>query len=98
MKAVLKSLYQNSRNKEIKNLIFNAFNKDHNIRNFAAYNINTPISILEKLSNDKDYSVRGYVAENINTPIPTLEKLSKDENGWVRHYVFINLNWTKKYE
>ena len=57
MKPIIKSLYQYSRNEEIKNLIFDAFSKDWYTRYYAARNSRIPISILEKLSNDEDFDV-----------------------------------------
>ena len=62
MKSIIKSLYQYSMNKEIKELIFKSFNKDSYVRSFAAYSQNTPISVLEKLSEDEDYSIRKIIA------------------------------------
>ena len=50
----------------------------------VAKNPNTPISLLEKLSDDEYEWVRDEVAENPNTPIHLLEKLSDDNNGSVR--------------
>ena len=90
MKAILKSLYQNSRNKKILKLIFDAFNKDYYIREAVAQNQRTPISILEKLSNDKKSFVRVSVARNPNTPDYILEKLSNDESKYVRSFVAKN--------
>ena len=95
MKSILKTLYQNSRNKRIRELIFKALNKNENIRYFAAHNISTPVSILDRLSGDQDYSVRSYVAENPKTPIHILEKLSKDKNINVREALIYNQNWIK---
>ena len=96
MKSILKSLYQYSRNKEIKDLIFGAFNKDYEVRASVALNPSTPASILEKLSNDEDYFVRMYVAKNKNTPKSTLEKLSNDEDYFVRYWTSKNPNFIDK--
>ena len=96
MKSILKSLYQYSRNKEIKDLIFGAFNKDYGIRQQVADNQNAPKYILEKLSNDEDYFVRMYVAKNKNTPKSTLEKLSNDEDYFVRYWTSKNPNFIDK--
>ena len=84
MKQILKSLYQNSRNKYIKELILDSFNKNHHVRFSVAKNIDAPVSILEYLSKDKDWQVRYSVAENLSTPEYILEVLSKDENHHVR--------------
>ncbi len=96
MKAILKSLYQYSRNKKVKELIFNVFNKDYLVRSYAARNKNTPVSILEKLSNDENVYVRSSVAKNIKTPISILEKLSNDEHYYVRYYAKENLKQKNK--
>lgn len=93
MKAIIKSLYQNSINKKVKELIFNAFSKYYNIRISAGFNPNTPASVLEYLSNDQNDWIRCYVAENINTPVSILKKLSNDKNENVRYFVASNLNW-----
>ena len=93
MKAILKSLYQNSRNEYIKELIFNTFHKNENIRASVASNSNTPVSVLEYLSKDKISSyVRYWVAKNPRTPIYILEKLSNDEYENVRENADNNLN------
>ena len=92
MKQILKSLYQNSRNKEVKKLIFNTFNEDYIIRISVVRIPSTPVSSLEKLSNDEDYFVRSSVAENPRTPVYVLEKLSKDKESIVRLCVIKNLN------
>ena len=90
MKLIIKSLYQNSRNKYIKELILDSFNKDRNIRISVAENPNTPAYVLEKLSKDEYYNVRYAVVENLSTPEYILEVLSKDENDWVREAVARN--------
>lgn len=66
MKSIIKSLYQHSRNEEIKKLIFCFFNKKDYVRVSISYDTRTPISILEELSNDKDEPVRYWVARNPN--------------------------------
>lgn len=66
MKQILKYLYQNSKNIEIKKLIFDAFNKNKYVREYVAENDNTPIPVLEKLSKDENGWVRYWVAENPN--------------------------------
>ena len=96
MKLILKHLYQNSRNEEIKNLIFYAFNKDNVIRSNVLKYKNTPDYILERLSNDKDRTIRSAVTQNPNTPVSILEKLSKDESWDVRYWVSKNLNWINR--
>ncbi len=83
MKLIIKSLYQNSRNKYIKELILDSFNKDCNIRFSVAQNSITSTSILEYLSKDENDWVREAVARNSKTPIPVLEFLSKDENKYI---------------
>ena len=92
MKPILKSLYQNSRNKEIKDLIFDAFNKDYIMRFYVAENPKTLIHVLEYLSKDENIGVRCYVAGNSSTPISILEKLSIYEQNSVRKYVTLNQN------
>lgn len=84
MKAIIKSLYQNSINKKVKSLILNAFSEDHNIRSYVGFNSNTPISVLEFLSNDESWIVREWTACNVIIPIHILEKLSKDKDYRVR--------------
>lgn len=85
MKPILKFLYKHSKTKEIKELIFNTFHKNENIRASVASNSNTPVSVLEYLSKDKISSyVRYWVAKNPRTPIYILEKLLKDKAYLVR--------------
>ncbi len=90
MKSILKSLYQHSSNEGIKKLIFDAFNISDHVRYFIAGNPNTPIYILEFLSNDKEWLVRIRVAENQSAPIHVLDKLSEDKNTNVRISVVNN--------
>lgn len=92
MKQILKSIYQNSRNKYIKKLILDSFNKNYNVRYSIARNKEIPIPVLEKLSNDENWEVRLAVARNKNSPIPTLDKLSNDTDLDVRAAVAENLN------
>ena len=87
MKSLLKSLYQYSKNKEIKELILDTFNKSWIIRSSVAQNTSTPISILEFLSNDKEPVVRAHIARNPNTPFYILNKLRNDKD----HFVHINV-------
>ena len=96
MKAILKSLYQNSRNEKIKKLIFDAFNKNNNVRYFVTLNRKTPIPIIERLSKDEDYDIRVSVAKNPNTPVSILNKLSKDKDYYVRDYVYKNPRWLNR--
>jgi hypothetical protein len=56
----------------------------------AANNPNTPIHILEKLSNDKDCFVRYYVAKNPSTPINLLETLATERDYGVRYTAAMN--------
>ena len=55
-------------------------------------NSNTPINILEKLSNDENTEVRAYMARESNAPMPILEKLAKDKDKVVRRCVALNQN------
>lgn len=95
MKSILKSLYQNIRNQYIKDLIFNTFNKHWIARCSVARNPNTPISVLEFLSNDKNFYVRTNVAINPSTSISILNKLSKDKDYYVCSSVVENLKYKK---
>ena len=92
MKSILKSLYQNSRNEEIKKLIFDALNKESETYFWVAKNIDAPVSILEYLSNSKIIGVRMFVAGNTSTPVSILEKLSNDKNYHVRTVIAENIN------
>lgn len=96
MKPILKQLYQNSRNEEIKYLIFDAFNKDNVIRSNVSKYKNTPDYILERLSNDENVNVRTAIASNQRTPISILEKLSNDKEARVRYWVIQNINWINR--
>ncbi len=94
MKQIIKSLYQNSRNKEVIELIFNAFNKDWEVCNYVAKNTRTPASILEKLSKDENENVCLQAIENLNY------KKSRNKNPWFYYLkdLFYNLFKKKKKE
>ena len=92
MKQILKCLYQNSRNKEIKELIFKSFNESYHIRYQVAKDKSTPNPVLDFLSKYKDFYVRIAVTRNHNTPVSILEKLSNDENKNVRAYANFKVN------
>ena len=62
----------------------------------AAYNPNTPVEVLEKLSNDKSYSIRSRVAYNPNIPVEILNRLSNDGDSSVRHGAAKNPNLYKE--
>jgi hypothetical protein len=53
---------------------------DYDEKYDLAENPNTPVDVLEILSEDVDWSVRRNVAENPNTPVDVLKELSKDED------------------
>ena len=56
----------------------------------VAGNINTPVNLLEFLSNDSDALVRKSVAKNPNTPLRILKKLANDSDALVRESVSEN--------
>lgn len=68
MKAILKILYQSSRNEWIKEIILNAFNKNWKIRVGIVLIKTIPISVLEFLSKDKNEWVRNATRAIKNTP------------------------------
>jgi len=58
----------------------------------VASNINCPLSILEKLSDDKNYKVVEHVALNENCSKELLKKLSTSKNYFVRKVIARNIN------
>lgn len=65
--------------------------KIRNIRSDAGFNSKTPVSVLEKLSNDEEWIVREWTACNVIIPVHILDKLSKDKNHKVRTRIAIGL-------
>lgn len=63
-----------------------ASDEDENVRICVAINENTPIAVLEKLSENTALGV----AMNKNTPVHILEKLSRDTDKWVLNSVAMN--------
>lgn len=61
------------------------------VRRRVAYNPNTSLETLERLSIDV-YFVREGVALNPNTPPETLEQLANDGSSWIRRSVALNPN------
>ncbi|MEW6491452.1 MAG: hypothetical protein AB1589_02715, partial [Cyanobacteriota bacterium] len=59
------------------------------VRAAVALNFNTPISVIEELTNDRDV-VRQSVANNPNAPKSILKQLAKDLNWFVRQAVASN--------
>lgn len=62
------------------------------VARWVAYNLSTPISLLNKLAKNKDVSVRMYVAANASTPKETLEALLRDESRAVANHARHTLN------
>lgn len=60
-------------------------------RSCAATNPQTPVAILQRLSENHNPNVRKDVATNINVPVSILKKLAQDKNAGVRLAVAQNI-------